>query len=147
MSWRRRAGNAKRGDLPPNAEINITSLIDVAFTLLVIFIITAPVLQGGVEVRLPRAQVQPVTAQDSPFIVSVVEDGTVMVGETPVSPAEFNETFPQLLQVASPGAVYIRGDSLAIYGRMLPVIATVFQVAQTEGVPVRLVGEPEPRRR
>jgi biopolymer transport protein TolR len=146
VSWRRRAGHSKRGDLPPNAEINITSLIDVAFTLLVIFIITAPVLQGGVEVRLPRAQVQPVTAQDSPFIVSVVEDGTVMVGETPVSPGEFSEAFPQLFRVASPGAVYVRGDSLAIYGRMLPVIATIFQVAQAEGVPVRLVGEPEPRR-
>jgi biopolymer transport protein TolR len=146
MSRRRRPGDSKRGDLPANAEINITSLIDVAFTLLVIFIITAPVLQGGVEVRLPRAQVQPVTAQDSPFIVSVVEDGTVMVGETPVSPAEFTDAFPQLFRVASPGAIYIRGDSLAIWGRMLPVIAVVSQVAQSEGIPIRLVGEPEPRR-
>ena len=45
--------------------------MDVAFTLLVIFIITAPILQGGVEVAVPRADVQPLTAQDEPFFVSV----------------------------------------------------------------------------
>jgi biopolymer transport protein TolR len=146
VSWRRRAGNSKRGDLPPNAEINITSLIDVAFTLLVIFIITAPVLMGGVEVRLPRAQIQPVTAQDDPFVISVMEDGTVMVGETPVTPDEFQDAFPQLYRAAGPSAVYIRGDSLAIYGRMLPVMATIAAVTQPDGVPWRLIAEPERRR-
>lgn len=147
MSWRRRAGNAKRGDLPPNAEINITSLIDVAFTLLVIFIITAPVLQGGVEVRLPRAQIQPLTTQDAPFMVTILDDGTVLVGETPVTPEEFNEAFPQLYRAANPTAVYIRGDSLAIYGRVLPVMQTIANVTQPDGIPWRLIAEPEPRRR
>ena len=67
MSRRRpEGGNA----LDFRAEINVTSLVDVAFTLLVIFIITAPALQGGVEVELPRANVRPVTTQEDPFIVS-----------------------------------------------------------------------------
>lgn len=143
MSWRRRAGDTKRGDLPPNAEINITSLIDVAFTLLVIFIITAPVLQGGVEVRLPRAQIQPLTAQDDPFIVSIMDDNTVVIGETPVSPEEFTEAFPQIYRAASPSAVYIRGDSAAIYGRVLPVIAVIAEVTREDGIPWRLIAEPE----
>jgi len=129
-----------------NAEINVTSLIDVAFTLLVIFIITAPVLQGGVEVRLPRAQVQPVTAQDLPFIVSVVEGGMVMVGETAVTADEFDELFPLLYRAAQPSAVYIRGDSAAYYGRVLPVLATIAETTRADGVPWRLVAEPEPRR-
>ena len=55
-----------RGDLPLNAEINVTSLVDVAFTLLIIFIITAPILQGGIDVAVPQADVQPLTAQDDP---------------------------------------------------------------------------------
>ena len=46
------------------AEINVTSLVDVAFTLLVIFIITAPVLQGGIEVNLPRGDVGYIEASD-----------------------------------------------------------------------------------
>ena len=48
---------ARRQDLPIRAEINVTSLVDVAFTLLVIFIITAPMLQGGVEIQVPEADV------------------------------------------------------------------------------------------
>ena len=56
---RRRQRGATTGDeLSVKAEINVTSLVDVAFTLLVIFIITAPILQGGVEVAVPRADVR-----------------------------------------------------------------------------------------
>ncbi len=136
-------GRSQRGDLSVQAEINITSLIDVAFTLLVIFIITAPILQGGVEVQLPRAQVQPVTAQDDPFIVTVMGDGTVVIGETPVTVDEFRDAFPQIYRAAGPSAVYIRGDSAAIYGGVLPVMATIARVTQEDGIPWRLIAEPE----
>src|SRR3989454_4662944 len=47
------------GELPLNADINVTSLVDVAFVLLIIFMITAPIMQGGVDVRLPRAEAKP----------------------------------------------------------------------------------------
>jgi biopolymer transport protein ExbD len=51
-----------RTDLPLMAEINVTSFVDVALTLLVILVITAPVLQGGIEVDLPEAATQPIGA-------------------------------------------------------------------------------------
>jgi len=142
----RRRGGRER-DLAINAEINITSLIDVAFTLLVIFIITAPMLQGGLEVQLPRGQIQPITAQDDAFIVSVDETGTVYVGETPVSPDEFVEAFPQLFRAAGAQAIYVKGDQAAIYGDMYFILATVARTAQEEGVRWALIGEPEPVRR
>ncbi len=129
----------QRGDLEMNAEINVTSLIDVAFTLLVIFIITAPIMQGGIEVRLPEAQVQPLQPQEEPFVLNIVEDGTVVVGETPLQAGEFEEAFPQLFAAASPSLVVIRGDSAAIYGRVLPVIAIVAEVTRDAGVPWVLV--------
>ena len=53
----RRGGGRGRADLPLNANINVTSLVDVAFTLLVIFIITAPILQGGVDTRFIQCRV------------------------------------------------------------------------------------------
>ena len=130
-----------------NAEINITSLIDVAFTLLVIFIITAPMLQGGLEVRLPQAQIQPITAQDDPFIVSMDEEGSIFVGESRVPREEFAETFPQLLRIAGPGAVYIKADERAMYGDVFWVQAIVYRAAQEEGLVVGTLGEPEPARR
>src|SRR5207249_5669867 len=52
------------GELPLNADINVTSLVDVAFVLLIIFMITAPIMQGGVDVRLPRAQARPLDPKE-----------------------------------------------------------------------------------
>lgn len=137
---------SRHGGLRTNAEINVTSLIDVAFTLLVIFIITAPIMQGGIELRLPQAQIQPLTPSEDPFILSVLEEGTVVVGETPISAEEFDTVFPQLFAAAAPSEVFIRGDSLASYGRILPVMATVAKVTQEAGIPWRLIAQELPRR-
>jgi biopolymer transport protein ExbD len=131
-------GRGNRGDLPLDASINVTSLVDVAFTLLVIFIITAPILQGGVEVAVPRADVQPLTAQDDPFFVSVMPDGRIFVEETEWTIQEFTEGLPGLLSAGGIEMVYIRGDSTATYGPMLQVIGTVAK----SGVKFGLVGEP-----
>ncbi len=138
---RRRSG---RDDLPVRAEINITSLVDIAFTLLVIFIITAPILQGGVEVDVPRADVATVSAEDDPFFVTVDREGRIFVGETEVDREAFRDDLPALLEAADREMVYIRGDSLANWAPLLDVIATV---ARTPGVRFALVGEPLPPER
>lgn len=140
----RRRTRASDEELNVRAEINITSLVDVAFTLLVIFIITAPVLQGGVEVNVPQADVRAITSARNEMIVTVERDGTVNVAETPVPLSEFRESFPQLVRAAEPEMVYIRGDSSALYGNALPVIATIARTAQEEGFSFGLVGEPIP---
>lgn len=133
----RRSGRG-RSDLPPSAEINVTSLVDVAFTLLVIFIITAPILQGGIEVAVPRADVRPLTAQESPFFISVLRDGQILMEETPVTLEELERALPQLLDAGSIERVFIRADSLAPYGPVLRTMATTLN----SGVPWSLVAEP-----
>ncbi len=133
-----------RQDLPIKAEINVTSLVDVAFTLLVIFIITAPMLQGGVEVQVPEADVSPLTHQDEPFYVTIDRNGQVFIGETAVTREEFESSFPQLLRASDAEMVYIRGDSTANYGWVLQVIASV---AQVEGIKYGLVADPKIEKR
>ena len=136
-----RLGNGRRGrrgDLPVNADINVTSLVDVAFTLLVIFIITAPILQGGIEVSVPKADVTALTAEDHPFFVTVDRDGTVYIEETATTAADFEASFPQLASAGGLERVYIRGDSLADWGPVLKVMATVAR----SGVDWSVVGEP-----
>lgn len=133
----RRSGRS-RSDLPMNAEINVTSLVDVAFTLLVIFIITAPILQGGIEVAIPRADVRPLTSQEAPFFISVLRDGQILMEETPVTLEELEDGLPQLLGAGSVERVFIRADSLAPYGPVLRVMATTLN----SGVPWSLVAEP-----
>lgn len=133
-----RRGLHSRSDLPMNAEINVTSLVDVAFTLLVIFIITAPILQGGIEVAIPRADVRALTAQDEPFFISVMRDGSILMEETPVTLQELEEGLPQLLAAGTVERVFIRADSLAPYGPVLRAMATTLN----SGVPWSLVAEP-----
>ena len=121
-----------------NADINVTSLVDVAFTLLVIFIITAPILQGGIEVDVPRADVTPLTAEESPLFITVTRDGQIFLEEEPVSLSELEAGLPQLLAAGGVEKVYIRGDSLAPYGPVLKVMAT----AVNAGVNWAVVSEP-----
>lgn len=125
------------------AEINVTSLVDVAFTLLVIFIIIAPALQGGVEVEVPEADVTPITASEDAFYVTIDRDERVYIAGTEVPLEALETSLPQLMRAAGTEMVYIQADSLANYGPVLRVIATV---ARTEGITFALVGEPLPRR-
>jgi biopolymer transport protein ExbD len=135
---------SRRQDLPVKAEINVTSLVDVAFTLLVIFIIIAPALQGGVEIEVPRADVSPITADEDAFYVTVDRDDRVYIAGTEVDLDAFESSLPQMMRAAGTQMVYIQADSLANYGPVLRVIATV---AKTEGITFALVGEPLPDRR
>jgi biopolymer transport protein TolR len=96
-------------------------------------------LQGGVEVQVPEADVVPLTSQDDPFYVTIDADGQVYIGETPVSREEFATSFPQLLRASNAEMVYIVGDSTANYGWVLGVIASV---AQVEGIKYGLVADP-----
>ncbi|MDP2957413.1 MAG: biopolymer transporter ExbD [Longimicrobiales bacterium] len=132
----RRSRGRKVADLPITTDINVTSLVDVAFVLLIIFIITAPIMQGGIEVDVPTADVQPLTARDSPFFVTVTRDGRVYIEETPTSVEEFERSFPQL--AGNVEHVYLRADSLVEYGPVLKVIATLARSEKSWS----LVGEP-----
>lgn len=79
---------SRRRNLKVNAEISFTNLIDVAFVLLIIFMITAPIMQGGIEVELPQAQAAPLTSPDA-VVVSVDRDGQIYFEETPIALSEF----------------------------------------------------------
>ena len=138
LGTHRRGGGRNRADLPLNAEINVTSLVDVAFTLLLIFIITAPILQGGIEVSIPRADVRPLTSQDSPFFITVMRDGRIFMEESEVTIDELESSLPQLLSTGAIERVFIRGDSLAPYGPVLRAMAT----AVNSGVNWSVVAEP-----
>jgi biopolymer transport protein ExbD/biopolymer transport protein TolR len=110
--------------LPLTADINLINLVDVAFTLLVIFMITAPILQGGVEVRVPRAEVAPLPASEA-IVVSVDREGAVYIDDTRVTLEEFKAAIRDVwIQKGTP-AVYVRGDERAAYGIVLKVIAAL----------------------
>ncbi len=130
----------ERGRIPVRAEINVTSLVDVAFTLLVIFIITAPVLQGGIEVDLPEGQVGSIEASDQLIIVSVEADNTVYLGETQVPLEDLAGILGQMLRANRQEAVYVRADSAARWGIVFNIVSTA---GAQEGVSVYAIGVDE----
>lgn len=132
---RRRRGN----DLEVSAEINVTALVDVVLTLLVIFMLTAPMLQGGVEVSVPRARTESVPSSEG-VVVSVTRTGDVYIGETAVPWEEFEARFPAAVRAAGAQSVYLRADQSVPYGRVVQVlgrmkaadVATVGLIAEEE---------------
>lgn len=143
MAWGVGRGGGLRGhgELPLTADINVTSLVDVAFVLLIIFMITAPIMQGGVDVQLPKAEARPMTAKEG-MVVSVDREGRVFIDETPVSENDFRLTFSALVQSRRPKSVYLRADRRVPYGDVVRVLATIRVSGITD---VGLVAEEEER--
>jgi biopolymer transport protein ExbD/biopolymer transport protein TolR len=119
-----RGGLHGRGELPLEAGINVTSLVDVAFVLLIIFMITAPIMQGGVDVELPRAEVRPIQPREG-LIVTVDQEGRIYIDESPLSYEEFRASFRALVEARQPNGVYVRGDRRSSYGDIVRVLAVV----------------------
>ncbi len=114
----------RRGGLPITADINVTSLVDVAFVLLIIFMITAPMLQGGVDVQLPRAEARPLRVQDG-LVVSVDRSGRIFLDQTSVSYADFRVAFQAIVATRKPTGVYLRADRRVPYGEVIRVLAAI----------------------
>ncbi|MGK7313571.1 MAG: biopolymer transporter ExbD [Candidatus Longimicrobiales bacterium M2_2A_002] len=136
-------GQRDRSRLPLTADINVTSLVDVAFTLLVIFIITAPILQGGVEVELPRAEAGPIT-QTEGVIVTISEDGSIFLDDVALaSQEEFLEIFPGYMEDREGAPVFVRGDRRVAYGQVMELFGLLRELDVAQ---VNLVLETPPRR-
>ena len=113
-----------RGDLPLNAEINVTSLVDVMMVLLIVFMITARMMQGGVDVELPRAEARPLEPKEG-MVVTVDRSGRIFVDQTEVTYADFRVTFASLVAARKPSGVYLRGDNGVPYGEVVRVLAVI----------------------
>ncbi len=134
----RRLSNGDDG-LSLQADINITSMVDVAFTLLVIFIITAPILQGGIQVNLPEADVAPLQPTEDPVFVSIDADNRIFLEETEFeSVAAFRDVFAELAEAGNYEVVYVRTDAASNASALLGVLGAI-QMA--EGVTASLVAE------
>jgi biopolymer transport protein TolR len=127
------------GELPLSADINVTSLVDVAFVLLIIFMITAPIMQGGVDVRLPKAAARPLEPKQG-LVVTVAQDGKIYMDETALSYEDFRATFPAFVRTKRPHGVYLRADQRVPYGSVVQVLAVIRAAGVTD---VGLVAEPE----
>ena len=125
--------------LSPNADINVTALVDVAFVLLIVFMVTAPIMQGGVEVQLPRAEARPIQPKEG-LVVSIDQRGRIYADEAQLSLEDFRTAFPALSKSRGARGVYLRADRRVDYGQVVRVLA----IMRASGVnDVGLVAEEE----
>jgi biopolymer transport protein ExbD/biopolymer transport protein TolR len=129
----------RRGERSPlNAEINVVSLIDVMMLLMVIFMITAPIMQGGVDVRLPTADAKPLDPKGG-LVVTVDKAGQIFVDESRRSFDAFRASFKALAGRRSSQGVYLRADEAVNYGQVVRVLAVMRQAGVGD---IGLVAEP-----
>ena len=145
----RSAGRAGGGRYRPMSEINVTPLVDVMLVLLVIFMITAPLLQVGVPVDLPKTSAQQVGGKDEPLVVSVNSKDEVFLGETRYELKDLADKLKAVHEEKPDQRVFIRGDKAINYGRMMEVMGVVIDSGfrqlgllgeQAQGAPAKPAG-------
>jgi biopolymer transport protein ExbD len=102
------------------AEINVTPFVDVVLVLLIIFMVTAPFLQGGLEIDLPRVATRGLDVREG-LIVSVRSDRTVAVGNSVVPEARFEDALARAGAAQRP--VFLKADQGVPYGIIVGLIA------------------------
>ncbi len=105
------------------ADINVTSLVDVTMVLLIIFMLTAPFIQAGIRVRLPRTKSTVIKETDA-VTVTVARDGTVYVNGDRLGEASLEDAI-RTLKVAGEERVYVRADQDVPYGVVMGVIGDI----------------------
>ena len=107
------------------AEINVTSLVDVTLVLLIIFMLTAPFIQGGIDVELPDADADATATIEGP-VISVDRERKVYLDEDVVPLAQLGEALRDATERAGEGVpVYLRSDEEVPYGFVIRVMSAI----------------------
>src|SRR5213076_2393235 len=114
----------RRGHMELNADINVVNLIDVMLLLLVVFMITAPMMTGGVDIRLPRADARPLESK-SGLTVTIAKAGKVVVDGQEMSYDEFRAAFKSMAKQRGKQGLYLRVDQSVEYGFVARVLAVM----------------------
>jgi biopolymer transport protein TolR len=107
------------------SQINITPLVDVMLVLLVIFMVTAPILQQGVSVDLPEVTAAPLVGSEEQLVVVVTREGKVQLNDTSIKIDDLGKKLSAIMTVKPDRQVYLRADKNVPYGKVVEVMAAV----------------------
>jgi biopolymer transport protein ExbD len=113
-------------------EINITPMLDLAYVLLIIFIILTTATVQGIKVNLPKASTQPSLAQSKTKAVSITADGTIFLDTVPVTMTELENLLRQYKSATPDLPVIIKADSTIPYQRVVDVLDLVGRLEITQ---------------
>ena len=109
----------------PMADINVTPLVDVMLVLLVIFMVTAPMMQQGVQVNLPKANTKAMTPQDEAVVVSVDKGGKVFINKDEIPAADLRDRLSTMFASREKKEVFLKADAGVPYGEVVKAMADI----------------------
>jgi biopolymer transport protein TolR len=112
------------------SEINVTPMVDVMLVLLIIFMVTAPLIQQGVKVNLPEARATPVEAADKKLVLSIDTTRRVFIGDAEVALEELEKKLATNAKAQADKEIYLHADRDVPYG----VVVEVMAAAQRAGI-------------
>ena len=105
------------------SEINVTPLVDVMLVLLIIFMVTAPMIQQGVDVDLPKTETVEIAPDEGKSIVTLNKEGRIFLGETEIALEEFEEKILHNAKIQKERVVYLYADQSLKYELVVRVMA------------------------
>ena len=119
------AMGGQNDDRRPMADINVTPLVDVMLVLLVIFMVTAPMMQQGVQVNLPKANTKAMTPQDEAVVVSVDKSGKVFINKDEIPAADLRNRLTAMFASREKKEVFLKADAGVPYGEVVKAMADI----------------------
>ena len=109
------------------SQINVTPLVDVMLVLLVIFMVTAPIIQQGVQVNLPQAKAAAIPGTDELLVVSIAKNGRIYLNDNVMTLDELGAKMRAIRSNLGDKQVYVRADQDVRYGLVMQTIAELKQ--------------------
>jgi len=119
-------GSSQR-DATAIAQINVTPLVDVMLVLLVIFMVTAPIIQQGVQVNLPQAKAGAIPGTEELLVVTIAKNGKVYLNDNPLTLEELGDKLRAIRKLQTDKQVYLRADQDVRYGLVMKAVAEIKQ--------------------
>ena len=127
VSNQRQMHSDSGGYIPPQAmnEINVTPMVDVMLVLLIIFMVSAPLMQQGVQVDVPKTDSMPLSEQEEQIVLVVTRDGSIQINENKIPLKVLSGKLRAIFKGRKNKEIFIQADRNVPYGTVATVMSTV----------------------